>query len=231
MVKHVFSALLLALVGADIAATPVFAQGKFKEERLEDLPAVDTERSSRSAVRTTPRTSPSPLREATPPEHATDTPPPAAETRRPGRLRIETYRNHPAAPPEHEEEVAPPAREAAPTPRRDVVAPTPPSRNADFLPPVPTRESDAARRRTVAAPVDVPVTTVPAPARDTRGGQERRAAPPPSRSTAFAGCTNRCLANCEMEFEQCNGGASPARSSCVRQLESCRPERCGCKMF
>lgn len=229
MVKHVFTALLLAILGAGLAETAC-AQGKVREERLEELPAVDTDRSYRSATHATRRANPPPLRDAAPPVAETESPPANTQSRRSGRLRIETYRNQPETPPESNEDIASPNRETAPPPRRDAVAAPRRSRDADFLPPVPTRETDSARRRAVAAPIDVPVTAVPPAMRDSRRADGRRATPPP-RSTAFAACTNRCIANCEMEFEQCNGRASPAKSSCVRQLESCRPERCGCKMF
>jgi hypothetical protein len=73
---------------------------------------------------------------------------------------------------------------------------------------------------------------------------KRRAATPPpagpatrdttrnaTRTAALGNCTPRCIGNCESEFEQCNDGASPAKASCVRQLEACRPARCGCRMW
>ncbi len=258
MVKHIFMAMILTMAGAGIAAAPAFAQGKFKEEVLDDRPAVDAERTGRPASRANP-----------PP--AFETAPPAAprtETGRTGRLRIETYRNQPPEPPAADEDYTPP-------PARSVVTAPPPSRRGDYLPPVPTRESAPAvappyeietpRRTDVTAPIREPSVAPPptrrveerraaplppyeietprrtdlaAPTREpeiapppTRRAEERRRVAPPPRSTAFAACTNRCIANCEMEFEQCNGGASPAKSSCVRQLESCRPERCGCRMF
>jgi hypothetical protein len=182
-----------ALLGLWLAAFAAQgASAQFKEEKLDDLPAVDRSAASRTAPPAALRRAPTPVREADP---SADSLTARSGERPPGGLRIETYRNQPEEPEVEAPDDDEPARRVSTAPSR----PTPP--------PAPRPSLDAPGAPLEAAPV-------------------RRAAP--SRTTALAGCTRSCIANCESEFAECNGRASPAKSACVRQLEACRPERCGC---
>jgi hypothetical protein len=59
---------------------------------------------------------------------------------------------------------------------------------------------------------------------------ERAPVQPPARSAFASNCTQQCHLACEAAFEGCNGDDSPAKPECVRKLESCRVQRCSCRM-
>ncbi len=112
-----------------------------------------------------------------------------------------------AAPPPAADDDAPPAREMPPPPT-STSRYTPP-------PPVPPRAQEPAYR-------PAPRTDEPAAAAPRR--------PPPTRSAFYSNCTQQCHLSCEASFEACNGDLSPAKPACVKKLETCRVERCACRL-
>jgi hypothetical protein len=74
----------------------------------------------------------------------------------------------------------------------------------------------------------------PPPQRYSEPPPRRYSEPPPRRapvqSSFYSRCTQQCHLSCDAAFEACNGDASPANPACVRKLESCRLDRCDCRM-
>jgi hypothetical protein len=130
----------------------------------------------------------------------------------------------------------PPARTSGP-PRPPAVPPAPPlTRRApppdDAAPPA--RDVPPATRRSArtseppARDYERPRADDPPPRRAEPARPARRA--PSERSAFYANCTQQCHLSCEAAFEACNGDASPANPACVRKLETCRVERCACRI-
>lgn len=154
--------------------------------------------------------------------------PPAARTAPPPAppLRATTR----TAPPPADDELGPPAREVPPPP-------TSTSRTTP-QPRAPTRLHEPGPARRAAPPSDEQPPALAAPARrpappayddpPRRADAPRRA--PSTRSAFYSNCTQQCHLSCEASFETCNGDSSPAKPACVKKLESCRIERCSCRI-
>jgi protein TonB len=131
----------------------------------------------------------------------------------------------------------PPAERAgppAPPPRLSTRTP-PPAADDDGGPPsreVPPPPTSTSRYSATPPPPQVPAhradprSEEAPPAR--RADTPRRA--PTARSAFYANCTQQCHLSCEASFEACNGDSSPASPACVKKLESCRVERCACRI-
>ncbi len=156
-----------------------------------------------------------------------------------GRAPPSTDRTGPPPPP-----AVPPAprssTRAAPPPAADDDPPSremppPPTSTSRYAPPPPARAQEPAPRPApridepppaASAPRRPPSYEEPTPAR--RADTPRR--PPATRSAFAANCTQQCHLSCEASFEACNGDSSPAKPACVKKLESCRVERCACRL-
>jgi len=121
----------------------------------------------------------------------------------------------------------PPARATTPPPPPPV--PKAPRVTNRTAPPSGDDEAGPPARDTPPAGLRNPARTVdpPPPARRT---ERAPPAQPPSRSAFDANCTQQCHLACEASFEACNGDDSPAKPECVRKLESCRIQRCSCRI-
>ena len=182
-----------------------------KERELEAVPPVDAGREPPPAARTSP-----PAYSAPPPP----VPPAPRMTRRP------------APPAAAEDESRPFTREVPPPPTSTTrVAPPPAPRVQE---PAPVHRAapriDEPPPVTATRRVPPPAYDDPPPAR--RADTPRRAPPTRSqeRSAFYANCTQQCHLSCEASFEVCNGDSSPAQPACVKKLESCRVERCACRI-
>lgn len=122
----------------------------------------------------------------------------------------------PPAPRSSTRAAPPPAADDDP-PAREM--PPPPTSTSRYAPPPPARAQEPATR-------PAPRVDEPPPAR--RADTPRR--PPAARSAFAANCTQQCHLSCEASFEACNGDSSPAKPACVKKLESCRVERCACRL-